>query len=126
MIKDTRLNINLFKTFCLPQFRLGFYNSIFSSKCDREKYCLAIKKILKKFCLLPLTTPNRIIEKMIGDIEQQIELFYTSIITKETNHQKSVENLAHLLNPLPESPTVEPITPWKFYPKKIVQPIWIL
>jgi len=58
LVKDLKLNLNMFKVFCAPLYRLAFNNLEYLSKAQINKFLLHFRKNLKKFALLPSNTPN--------------------------------------------------------------------
>ena len=69
MLKDLRLNINLFRTMCMPLYRMGLLNSLYTNKTDQNRYYKAVRKRFKAFCYLPRCLPNKIIKMLLGNIE---------------------------------------------------------
>lgn len=69
LLKDMRLNINLFRTMCMPMYRMGLLNSLCTTKTDQNEYYKAIRKRFKAFCYLPKCLPNKVVEMILGKIE---------------------------------------------------------
>ncbi len=68
-VQDIRLNINLFVVLFMPVVKLGMVNTKFVSFAERKAYKIFIRKSLKRFCLLPLRTPNSVIRLIYRDID---------------------------------------------------------
>lgn len=60
-LKDTKLNINLFKILIMPQFRMSFGIIDYLSNGKTKDFMKLIKCKFKFFCLLPRTTPDALI-----------------------------------------------------------------
>lgn len=65
--KHTKLNINLFKIFVLPMYRLAL--SIFDNQSPLERLAFVrdIRKNLKRFLALPRNTSNDLVDQLLGD-----------------------------------------------------------
>ncbi len=65
---DLRFNLNLYRVFIMPQYKLMaslFYAS--SKKAEKQAVILNIKNTFNKFINVTKSRPNAIVEKMIGD-----------------------------------------------------------
>ena len=69
MLKDLRLNVNLFRTMCMPLYRMGMLNALATNKTDQFTFYKAIRSRFKSFCYLPKCTPNTLIKLMLGSVE---------------------------------------------------------
>jgi hypothetical protein len=67
LLKDLSLNVNLFRTFCMPLIRMGLTNSACTSEADRNKYHKAVRRSFKAFCYLPKCLPNTVVKMLLGD-----------------------------------------------------------
>lgn len=66
-IDDLKFNINLFKVFCSPSYRLGQVEYYFAKTQDKKKLTQHIKANIKRFCNLPFNTPNQTLKLLVGD-----------------------------------------------------------
>lgn len=73
LVKDLRININLFKLFCLPQFRMGYINLKYVNNGERNIFKKTIRSMMKQFCLLPFNLPNRLLVELFGNIDETID-----------------------------------------------------
>jgi hypothetical protein len=69
MLKDLRLSVNLFRTMCMPLYRMGMLNALAASKTDQNTFFKAIRSRFKSFCYLPRCTPNQLVRVMLGSVE---------------------------------------------------------
>ena len=67
LLKDLRLNVNLFRTMCLPSIRMGLLNGALAGQTDRANYFKAVRAKFKAFCFLPKCLPNAIVNMLLGD-----------------------------------------------------------
>ena len=72
LLKDLRLNSNLYKIFILPLIRMSFGVVNHLSNNETRRFITFIKKSVKKFSYLPMNTPNRILDKIFGNIADKI------------------------------------------------------
>ena len=68
MLKDLRLNVNLFRTMCMPLIRMGMINALCTTKTDQNSFFQAARKKFKAFCYLPRCTPNAVVQMMLGNL----------------------------------------------------------
>lgn len=70
LMKDLRLNVNLFRTLCLPLVRMGLLAACgTASATDRQNYFRFVRAKFKIFCFLPKCLPNRTVNLILGDVE---------------------------------------------------------
>lgn len=53
MLKDLKLNVNLFRTMCMPLYHMGMINSLCTTKTDQNEFYKVMRKRFKQFCYLP-------------------------------------------------------------------------
>lgn len=70
--KDLKLNINLFKVFCMPLYRLGMLQTMATTETDRQHYLKSIRKKFRSFCFLPRNTPNEYVRVLLGSVEDDV------------------------------------------------------
>jgi hypothetical protein len=63
--KDLRLNINLYKVLIEPLVALGIPYYLRTSLTEQRKYATFANKAFKKFCVLPRSLPNEILDNLI-------------------------------------------------------------
>lgn len=68
LIKDLRLNINLFRTMCMPLYRMGLLNCLLTTRTDHNAYYQAVRKRFKAFCYLPRSVPNKVVDMLLGSV----------------------------------------------------------
>jgi hypothetical protein len=63
-----RFNVSLYRTLALPLYRLAFplYDLAYSD--DQDAFRVSIRKQARSFLAIPPTTPNRIVEGLLGDL----------------------------------------------------------
>lgn len=63
-----RFNVSLFRTLALPLYRLAYplYDLAYSD--DQDAFRVSIRKKTRAFLAIPPTTPNRIVEGLLGDL----------------------------------------------------------
>jgi hypothetical protein len=66
-LENNKLNLNLFRVFIDPLFRLLCSIYEFINDTAKKKISLLYRKIFKRFMRLPYRTPNKIISTLIGD-----------------------------------------------------------
>ena len=100
LLHNTKLNVNLFKMFCMPQYKMAMINAQLS-QAEKNKLNKVIRNDFKKFCMIPMNTSNTVISKMIGNIDLNMDMITTEFnikykIRNEENHsarQKSLKEL---------------------------------
>ena len=70
---NMKLNINLFEIFIKPLFRLGYTLYKMAATKAKEQFLKFMRVKWKIFVGIPLTTANRVMNKMFGDIGAEIE-----------------------------------------------------
>lgn len=55
---NLKLNINLYKLFVMPLFRMNLINYHYAKKTDRNTASKLMRKTFKSFTNLPFNTPN--------------------------------------------------------------------
>lgn len=69
LLKDLRLNVNLFRIMCMPLYRMGLLTSLCTTNTERNWFFKAVRRRFKEFCYLPRCLPNRVVEMILGDVE---------------------------------------------------------
>ena len=70
MLKDLKLNVNLFRTMCMPLYRMGMINSLCTTKTDQNEFYKVVRKRFKQFCYLPKCLPNSVVKMTLGGLEE--------------------------------------------------------
>ena len=71
---DLRFNTSLFKSLVLPNIRMiGVVYTQLTKNGDKEKVERQFRKSYRSFCCLPWTSPNELVEKMIGQVATVLE-----------------------------------------------------
>lgn len=70
--RDLKLNINLFKVFCMPLYRLSMLQTMATTETDRQHYLKSIRKKFRTFCFLPRNTPNDYVRVLLGSAEDEV------------------------------------------------------
>ncbi len=65
-----KLNVNLFKVFAMPQYRLLLVLSQFAGSADMERAELALRRHFKAWNMLPQSTSTTFIQSLIGNIRE--------------------------------------------------------
>lgn len=66
---NTKLNINLFGTFIQPSYRLLLSLYAHASESQKLQFKVHVRIKIKQFCLMPMNTPNYLIDYLCGDIK---------------------------------------------------------
>jgi hypothetical protein len=70
MKNKLKLNINLYRVFIMPLYRLAFTMERIKNKSANFNILeLHIKKTFKRFLSLPRSTPNKVIYRLLGNIK---------------------------------------------------------
>jgi hypothetical protein len=65
---DTRINMNLFRVFLMPSYRMAYTAYDRLSERDKEKLKVHMRVWIKKFIRVPINTANHTLEIITGDI----------------------------------------------------------
>ena len=65
LLKDLRLSINLFKVLIEPLIALGVPYYIRGAKTHQHEYESYANRVFKRFCLLPRSLPNDVLDLLI-------------------------------------------------------------
>lgn len=65
---NLRVNINLFKLLIMPYVKMSAINVTLGNSTDRMMLLREVRKWMKYFCILPKTTPNKIVKQLFGDV----------------------------------------------------------
>lgn len=73
-LKDNlKLNRNLYGIFVEPLFRLGFALLLGRGRRPKQDFVKHMGIKFKIFCRLPMTTANRVLQAITGDLEAKID-----------------------------------------------------
>lgn len=67
--QNLKLNINLFEIFLKPLFKLGFALAELGDQKHKEQYLKHYRIKWKIFIGIPITTANRVVNKMMGNLQ---------------------------------------------------------
>jgi hypothetical protein len=70
---DLRINVNLFKVFIMPSYRLAW--TLYSRQSEEEKQSLLrhLRVWCKRFAMIPINTAGHTFDLIFGDIQGEIE-----------------------------------------------------
>lgn len=108
---DLRLNVNLFKVFILPSYRLAW--TLFSRQTEAEQAGLVrhLRVWCKKFALIPVNTAKHTFDLIFGDIEGEI--------AKSVRRTRLKLDQRMGIAGAQEAPATEPRKALKFLPRNL-------
>ncbi len=73
---NLRLNVNLFRIFIMPLFRMALLNYHSALKTQKNSADKLLRMPFKRFTNLPKSTPNKLIRNMIGTLADRDESLF--------------------------------------------------
>lgn len=73
MGEDLKFNVNLFKVFLMPSYKLCLALYTEGNSEERKMILQHLKGRIKVFCNIPFNTPNYILNKIFGDVRGTLE-----------------------------------------------------
>lgn len=68
-LDNLKLNVNLFKIFVVPQYRLATAIYKQASNEARKSLLLSLRVWLKRFCMIPINTSNKVLCSLAGNLK---------------------------------------------------------
>lgn len=69
---DTRINMNFFRVFIMPSYRMAFTAYGHLNERDKEKLEVHMRVWIKKFIRVPINTANHTFRLIAGDLKEEV------------------------------------------------------
>ncbi len=113
--QDIRLNINLYKMMVVPILNLCAQNIKYLNACHKLQITRSCRKIFKRFCRIPMNTPNKILNKMTLDAQDTSEMMFNKARVKNEYRWNKKDIIRNLWS---QNEKTNDDTKWKDYPKR--------